>query len=67
MKILFYEVHFSPNFHEFTGSKTIFAKKISPFLAQKMENFFWSKSVSGYYKTKKRKEKKVAWTTKTLV
>ena len=28
MKILFYEVrHFSPNFHEFTGSKTIFAKK----------------------------------------
>ena len=26
IKILFYEVrHFSPNFHEFTGSKTIFA------------------------------------------
>ena len=26
MIILFYEVrHFSPNFHEFTGSKTIFA------------------------------------------
>ena len=39
MKILFYEVrHFSPNFHEFTGSKTIFAKKKkSPFLAQKLE------------------------------
>ena len=39
MKILFYEVtkHFSPNF-EFTGSKTIFAKIKSPFLAQKLED-----------------------------
>ena len=46
--------HFSPNFHEFTGSKTIFAKKKIVFLAQKLEIYFWSKSVSGYYKTKKR-------------
>ena len=61
MKILFYEVrHFSPNFHEFTGSKTIL-----PFLAQKLEKKKLSKSVSGYYKTKKRK-KKVAWTTKPI-
>ena len=39
MKILFYEViqHFSPNFHEFTGSKTKFAKKKSPSLAQKLD------------------------------
>ena len=37
MKILFYEVrHFSPNFQEFTGSKTNCQKK-SPFLAQKLE------------------------------
>jgi len=42
MKILFYEVrHFSPNFHEFTGSKTIFAKK--KILAQKLEKFFFVK------------------------
>ena len=27
----------------------------------------WSKSVLGYYKTKKKKEKKVAWTTKPLL
>ena len=32
MKILFYEErHFSPNFHEFTGSKTILPKKIAFF------------------------------------
>ena len=38
MKILFYEVrHLSPNFHEFTGSKTYnIAKKKSP-LVQKLE------------------------------
>ena len=48
MNILFYEVrHCSPNFHEFTGSKKIFAEKL--------EKFFLSKSVSGYYKTKKKK------------
>ena len=35
MKILFYEVYFSPNFHEFTGSITTFARK--KFLAQKLE------------------------------
>ena len=36
MKILFYEVqHFSPNFHEFTGSKQYLPKKT--FLAQKRE------------------------------
>ena len=65
MKILFYEVrHFSPNFHEFTGSKLL--PKKSPFLAQKFDKKKLSKSVSGYYKTKK-KEKKVAWTTKPLV
>ena len=53
MKILFYEVrYFSPNFHEFTGSKTIFAKK--KILAQKLEKKKLSKSVSGYYKKKKK-------------
>ena len=42
MKILFYEVrHSSPNFHEFTGSKTIFAKKS---LAQKLEKFFFGQN-----------------------
>ena len=43
MEILFYEVrHFSPNFHEFTGSKTIcICQKKSPFFSPKMEkNFF---------------------------
>ena len=35
MKILYYEVrHFSPNFHEFTGSKTIFAKNWRIFFYQ---------------------------------
>ena len=50
MKILFHEVrHFSPNFHEFTGSKTIFAKNKSLFLAQKLERKKnLPKSVSGY-------------------
>ena len=59
MKILFYEVrHFSPSFHEFTGSKTIFAKKKSPFLAQELERKKnLSKSISGYYKTKKNNKK----------
>ena len=37
MKILFYGVrHFSPNFHEFTGSKTILPKKIT-FFSPKLE------------------------------
>ena len=39
-----------------TGSKTIFAKKNPTFLAQKFLNFFVSKSVLGYYKTKKNKK-----------
>ena len=61
MKILFYEVrNFSPNFHWFENN---IAKK----LAQQLENFFLSKSISGYYKTKKKKKKKVEWTTKPLV
>ena len=59
MKILFYEVrHFSPNFQ----------KKI---LVQKLETKKMSKSVSGYYKTKKKIIKKwhVHWCRegKTLV
>ena len=66
MKILFYEVqHFSPNFHEFTGSKTIFAQKKSPFLAQKLEK---KKCQNPFQdKTKKKQKKQVAWTTKSLV
>ena len=37
MKILFHEVrHFSPNFHEFTGSKIIFA-----FFSPKIGEFFF--------------------------
>ena len=43
----------------FTGSKTIFAKKkIRLFKPQNFWNFFLSKSVLGYYKTKKKEEKK---------
>ena len=68
MKILFYEArHFSTNFHEFAGLKTIFPKNKSPFLAQKLEKKKIAKSVSGYYKTKKEKKKKVAWITKPLM
>jgi len=56
MKILLYEArHFSPNFHEFTGSKTIFAKTKSPFSPK----IGWKKivkSVSDYSKTKKKKK-----------
>ena len=48
---------------EFTGSKTIFAKKKN--FSPKIGEFFLSKYVSGYYKTKKKK--KMAWTTKPLV
>ena len=55
MKILFYEVrHFNPNFHEFTGSKTIFAF-FSPKIGEKKN----CQSFLGYYKTKK-----MVWTTK---
>jgi len=65
MKILFYKVrHFSPNFHEFTGSKTIFKKK-KKILPKNLRKKKLSKSVSGYYKTKKE-TKKVAWTTKPI-
>ena len=54
MKILFYEVrHFSPNFHEFIGSKTKFAF-FSPKLEKKKK---LSKSVWGYYEAKKKEEK----------
>ena len=56
MKILFYEVqHFSPNFHEFTGSKQ-YLPKIN-FLAKKLEKKKLAESVSGYYKTKKKEKK----------
>ena len=41
----------------FTGSNWF------AFFSPKVDNFFSPKSVSGYYKTKK----KVAWTTKPLV
>ena len=71
MKILFCEVrHFSPNFHKctevlpilsvyiFTGSKQYLPKKKSDFFSPKiLEFFFLSKSVLGYYKTKKNKKK----------
>ena len=64
MKILFYEVrHFSPNFHE-TGSKTIFVKK--KFLAQKLGGKNCQNPFQAIIRLKK-KEKKVAWTTKPLV
>ena len=48
-----------------TSLVRIFPKKL-PFLAKKLEEKKLSKSVSGFYKTKK-KEKKGAWTTKPLV
>ena len=68
MKILLYEVrHFSPNFHEFTASKTIFAKKKSPFLAKKLENKKNCQNPFLTIRRQKRKEKKVAWITKPLV
>ena len=54
--IILWSTQFSPHFHKFTGSKTIFAKNKIAFLAQKLENkIFLSKSVSSYYKTKKKK------------
>ena len=54
MKILFCEVrHFSPNFHEVTGSKTIFA-----FFSQKIGEKKIVKTVSGFYKNKKKTKKK---------
>ena len=44
MKILFYEVrHSSPNFHEFTGSRIIFAKKKIAFFNPKIGEFFFVK------------------------
>ena len=43
--------------------KILLIKNFSPKIGEKKK---LSKSVSGYYKTKKRK-KKVAWTTKPLV
>ena len=77
MKILSYEVrHFSPNFHEFTGSKTIFAKKIfflanivffSPFLVKNWRIFFCQNPFQSIIRLKKERKKKVAWTTKPLV
>ena len=63
MKTLFYEVrHFSPNFHEFTVSKTIFAKKnslkafFSPKIGEK-ENFFKIRFKLLYVRLKKKKNK----------
>ena len=60
----FTSVHPVLSVYIFTGSKTIFAKKKSDFFSPKILEFFLSKSVLGYYKTKKKKEKKVARTTK---
>ena len=67
MKILFYEVrhlvqiftsvHPILSVYIFTGSKTIFAKKKSDFFSPKILEFFLSKSVLGYYKTKKKRKK----------
>ena len=67
MKILFCEVrHFSPNFQVYTQfclcifllvRKQYLPKKNSTFLAQKFLIFFLSKSVLGYYKTKKKRKK----------
>ena len=54
-----------PTFTSSLVRKQYLQKKIA-FLAQKLEKKKLAKSVSGYYKTKK-KEKKVAWTTKPLV
>ena len=39
-----------------TFTSSLVRKQYLPFLAQKLENFFLSKSVSGYYKTKKKKK-----------
>ena len=71
MKTLFCEVwHFSPNFHKCTPNfvcvyfywfenNIIFAKKKSNFFSPKILDFFLlSKSVLGYYKTKKKEKKK---------
>ena len=56
---IFTSVHPILSVYIFTGSKTIFAKKKSDFLSPKIfEIFFLSKSVLGYYKTKKKEEKK---------
>ena len=64
MKISFYEIrHFSPNFHEFTGSKTIFAKKNR----QKMEKKNCQNPFQAIIRLKKKKKKNGAWTTKPLV
>ena len=58
MKILFYEVrHFSPNFHEFTGSKTIFAKKFAFFSPKTEEVFFCQNPFQAIIRLKKRKKK----------
>ena len=70
MKILFYEVqHFSPNYQEFTGSKAIFSKKKSPFLAQKLEKKCFVKIHFRLYKTKKKNGPLSHWCRegKTLV
>ena len=57
MKILFYEEqHFSPNFHEFTGSKEYLP--FSPFLAQKLERKKIAKIRFRLFQTKKNKKKK---------
>ena len=52
----------TPNFvcvYFYWFENNICQKKNPTFLAQKMlENFFLSKSVLGYYKTKKKKKKK---------
>ena len=65
MKIFFYLVrHFSPNFHEFTGSKKIF-DFFNPKIGEKKicQNPF-----QAIIRLKKKKKKrKVAWTTKPLV
>ena len=42
MKILFYEVrHFSPNFHEFSGSKTTLAKNKIAFFSPLIIYFYF--------------------------
>ena len=68
MKILFYEVrHFSPNFHEFTGSKTIFANKKNRLFSPKIGE---KKNCQNLFQTilrLKKEKKKVVWTTKSLV
>ena len=61
---IFTSVHPILSLYIFTGPKTIFAKKKSDFFSPKILDFFLSKSVLGYHKTKKKK--KVAWTPKPL-